>query len=379
MMAAERLPVMAIITHLALGGAENVALSLAEHLAGEFRMSFFIVLAEGSDTDVGHEMAARLDSLGISYAFGAVRPFKRGGVIQAAWQLCRFIAEQQPRLLHVHTEIPELTLALATMLPGAVSLPVLRTVHNVELWGGWGPVGRWVERRLGMAVVAGVSNAALSADDALRKAAKLPALAPLDRRLIYNGVEPRHTVRSARLAGPQRVLFAGRFEHQKGADLLPAILARTAERTAVPFEVTLMGSGSLHNALVHKIAKLPCPARIMPAVPNLAQRLSEFDVVLMPSRFEGLPLLAIEALLAGVPVVATCAPGLAEVVPSNDSLSAPIDDVDAIANCLIEYLEKPTLHQQRVAERLPDLQARFLVQAMADQYRDTYLHAMDVK
>jgi glycosyltransferase involved in cell wall biosynthesis len=379
MMATERLPVTAIITHLALGGAENVALSLAERLAGEFRMSFFIILAEGSDTDVGRGMAARLDDLAIPYAFGAARPFKRGGVIEAAWQLRRFIAAQRPRLLHVHTEIPELTLALATMLPGTVSVPVLRTVHNVELWGGWGPVGRWVERRLGMAAVAGVSNAALAADDALREAAKLPVLAHLRRRLIYNGVEPRHMVRPARPAGPQRVLFAGRFEYQKGADLLPAILARTAERTAVPFEVTLMGSGSLHNNLAHQIAKLPCPTRIMPAVSNLAQRLSEFDVVLMPSRFEGLPLLAIEALLAGVPVVATSAPGLAEVVPPYDSLSAPVDDVDAIADALIEYLDKPALYQQRVAARLPELQASFLVEGMADHYRDFYMNVMDIQ
>lgn len=372
MTATERPAVTAIITHLALGGAENVALSLASRLSVEFRMSFFVVLEEERPTAVGREMAARLAALAIPFAFGTARSFKRGGALEAAWRLRRFMAAHRPRLLHVHTEIPELTLALATMLPASVHVPVLRTVHNVELWGGWGAIGHWVERRLGKAAVAGVSRAALAADDSLRRAAGAPLPPSWGRRLIYNGVEPMGPPRPPRPAGPQRVLFAGRFEPQKGADLLPAILARAAERTTVPFEVTLMGSGSLGDTLSRQVAALPCPVRVAPPTPDLARRLHEFDVVLMPSRFEGLGLLAVEALLAGVPVVATAAPGLEEVVPPNDPLSAPIADIDAIAAALTEYLRDPAYHRSRVAARLPELRARFDIAATAAQYGRLY-------
>jgi glycosyltransferase involved in cell wall biosynthesis len=368
----ERPAVTVIITHLGVGGAENVALSLAERLAADFRLSFFIVLEEQAETDVGRSMAAGLQALTIPFMFGSARPFKRGGVVEAAWNLRRFIAAQRPQLLHVHTEIPELTLALATMLPGLAQTSTLRTIHNAELWGGWGAIGRWVERRLGRAAVAGVSQAALAADDRLRAVAGAPVLPPAWRRLIYNGVEIGNPVTRVRQPGPQRVLFAGRFEPQKGADLLPAILAAVATRTTTPFEVTLMGSGSLGDRLTREVAGLSCRVRVVPPIPDLAQHLAGFDVVLMPSRFEGLPLVAIEALLAGVPIIATAAPGLAEVVPPNDLLSAPIEDVEAIADRLANYLRDPKLYRDRVAMRLPELRAHFSAASTAAKYAQFY-------
>jgi glycosyltransferase involved in cell wall biosynthesis len=374
-MSSQRPRVLSIITHLALGGAENVALALMEALRDHFAFELFVVLAEGREGDIGRRMIERMAAANIPITFGTERAFKRGGVIEAAWVLRRLLNSLRLALVHVHTEIPELTLAIALALPwSGHRIPSLRTVHNTQLWPEWPRIGTWVERRLGEASVAAVSEAALAADDALRRRAGLPPLPPGRHTVIYNGVTEPVRRFSPRVAGPRRILFAGRFEAQKGADLLPQILAEAAERTAADAEVTLAGTGSVLPEVKRAIdgSGLRWKVEICPGIPDLGERIADYDVVLMPSRFEGLPLVAVEALMAGVPVVATDAPGLVEVVPADDPLSAKVDDVAGLATRLAACLDAPAPWLDYVGERLPALRARFGIDRMVASYRDLY-------
>lgn len=373
-MSTMRPAVLHVITHLALGGAENVALRMIEALHETYAFEVFAVLEEGNNTPVGREMVARLARLSVPVHFGTRIPFKRGGVLLAACALGRQLRRRRWALVHVHTEIPELTLAQAIALVPGGAPPVLRTVHNARLWDGWGGIGNWTERRLRDAAVAGVSEAALSADDALRIRAGVKPAAAGRRVLVYNGVpEPAASVKPE----PRdvcRILYAGRFEPQKGADLIPAILKAAAAITTVRAEVVLAGGGSLEPGIAAGIADPATrwPVRIIPGISALGDQIGKYDVVLMPSRFEGLGLVAIEALFAGVPVVATQAPGLVEVVPADDPLSCPVDDVGALANALAACLADPARFREAVAARLPALRVRFGVPAMAAGYRALY-------
>jgi type III pantothenate kinase len=72
---------------------------------------------------------------------------------------------------------------------------------------------------------------------------------------------------------------------------------------------------------------------------GVAEVLSEAVAVVIPSHYEGLPLVALEAAWAGRPVVATDAPGLAEaVVAGETALVVPVDDPDALAAAMVELL-----------------------------------------
>ena len=341
--------VLHVVTHLDLGGAEEVAISLAGHLGPEYAPEFFAVNGVAG-TDVGREMRSRLAALGVPVHSGTSLPTRRGGLLHAALGLALRLRRTRPDIVHLHTEIPETTYALAALLnrvtPLAPRPAVVRTVHNTTLWPAWQRVGTWVERQLTPATAVAVSRGALEGLRDFRARHALPALPEERCHVVHNAVTlaDRATPRRAGAGeGTVRVLFAARLEPQKGADLLPAILERAAELTDRDAEVTLLGDGSLAPGLRRWAGdtSLRWPVTLGPPRAGLSGLLADFDVVLMPARFEGFGLLAGEALLAGTPVVTTDVPGLREVLPPGYPLLAPSGDTEALARLLAAVVADP--------------------------------------
>jgi glycosyltransferase involved in cell wall biosynthesis len=364
--------VLHVITHLDMGGAETVALDLTDRLRDRADFALFAVLGSGVPSAVGQDMAARLDRWGVPHTTGTSRGFKSGGVVLAARALARTVARVRPDVIHVHTEIPELTLAVATLLSRRVRrTPLLRTVHNCELWIDWGTIGRWVTARLAYGTAVAVSRNAARADAAIGVRRARVA------EVIYNGVA-RAAPAGQQASGDNRsakVLFAGRLHQQKGADLLPAILAEARTRTRrADVAVTIAGTGVLRDPVA---AALDADAagwdvRLVDPIPHLAARLGDYDAVLLPSRFEGFGLLAAEVLLAGVPAITTDAPGLDEVVPADYPFRAAVDDVPRLAALLAQVIDDPAAARRRVAPFGDVIAARFSPDAMASAYLARY-------
>lgn len=109
-------------------------------------------------------------------------------------------------------------------------------------------------------------------------------------------------------------MFAGRLVAQKGIDVLLEALSLLEDSDLV-FDVVLHGSGGLERDVAAAVTRLRRRVELLPSRHDLAGRLRSFDAIVMPSRFEGLPMLVVEALCAGVPVLATNAPGLDEALP----------------------------------------------------------------
>lgn len=373
--------VMHVISHLDMGGAENVAISLTEVLAPDINFSFFAV-GGVADNPVGLEMARRLERLEVPVHSGTALGFKRGGVVQAALRLHRLIWTARPEVVHLHTEIPETTFALASLLGLPRGLRVIRTVHNSKLWPAWQRIGRVVEGRLRGAEAVGVSLACLEGLWEFQAAHGLAPTPEARTRVIYNGVltEVEGTARTARPPGeaPVRILFAGRLEPQKGVDLLPELLTAASALSTRPAEVTLLGHGSLENMLREwlRSQQLPWTVRLGEPVPNLARHLKDYDLMLVPSRFEGLCLVAIEALMAGMPVVATRARGLSEIFPPDYPLLCDSEDVPALAHTLARAVDDCAHYTALVADEREGIVERFSLGRMAREYRQCYWEAL---
>ncbi|WP_249225711.1 glycosyltransferase [Tardiphaga alba] len=100
-----------------------------------------------------------------------------------------------------------------------------------------------------------------------------------------------------------RLIGAGRLTHQKGFDRLISIAARLPTDS----EMTIFGDGPDRTALAAQIEKLGLGARVDLAgfVSDLPAHLAGADALVMPSRWEGLPNVALEALAVGTPVLAS--------------------------------------------------------------------------
>lgn len=367
---AQKPRVLHVITKLDLGGAESVAIDLVGALHQRIDFAVFGAFSLESPSRVGRDMADRLARWKVPFFAGTSGHFKKGGVLVAAWRLARAVSRFRADVVHLHTEIPELTYAIATVLsPRLRKVRVLRTVHNCELWIDWGGMGCWVTQRLAHSTAIAVSQVAADADAAIPTQTARPRAA-----VVPNGVAPP-PLATSRNAGPYRLLFAARFVPAKGADLLPAVITAARQLTQCrDVEVTVAGIGLLEAEMRAGLENSVSDwtIRFVPPIEQLGQRLGEWDGVLMPSRFEGLPLLGIEVLMAGVPLAATDAPGLAEVIPHDYPLRASVDDVAALATVLARMIDDPQAARDVVAPLREPMIARFSPQAMAQGYARAY-------
>lgn len=370
-----RLRILQCITRLGLGGSERVAFMLMHALHREADFGLFTV-HDGGEDEVGAAMRRELETLQIPWFRGTTFPLKRGGMIPGAFALRRAVRQMQPDLIHYHSETPEACGAAMNLLSAhAAGIPAVRTIHNSIFWRYWPRIGRWCDHRLHHAHIACVSQAAR--DEFLRyrqdSGAGQPPEAP---RIIYNGVALPALAPHARPHRPEirRVLFAGRFESQKGTDILCAALPLVPMAAGFRGELILHGSGA-HTDVLNRLAAHPPPGwtvSVQPPVADLAQRLPGFDVLIMPSRFEGLGLVAIEAIRCGLPVVATDSPGLREVFPAGYPWLAKPDDPVDFARCLSLALRAPSTWEAAVAQAQTFSEERFTPEKMAQSYRELY-------
>jgi glycosyltransferase involved in cell wall biosynthesis len=363
-----------VITHLALGGAEKVAFSIMRELRHEFDFAVFTVHGQSGD-DVGQQMEDELTRAGIPWFRGTSVPNKFGGPLTGGWALNGAVQSFQADIVHCHAEPAEACAAVWASWFARRPLPVIRTVHNSMYWRFWPRVGRWCDRQLKDAAVACVSEAAREEFLRYRHASGVP-FPPDPPAVIYNGVSlPVRPVRSGpRAAGVVRILFAGRFEPEKGPDLLCQAVTQVRLPADLRAELVLLGRGRLESS-VEALCGQPPPGWTVnrrPPVADLPAVMTEFDLVVVPSRFEGLGLVAIEATLCGLPVVATDAHGLRETLPTTHPWLARANDPGDLAQKLEDALRQTNAWAQAVSEAQQFAIERFAPPRMADAYRQLY-------
>ena len=163
--------------------------------------------------------------------------------------------------------------------------------------------------------------------------------------VIYNPVAPieQHESRSApNQGGPVRLAFAGRLSTEKGPDRAVQ-LAGWLLRNAVDFTLSLYGEGETRSHVEALAARegLGRRVRFCGFVPDLPEQLARTDVLLVPSWFEGLGRVVVEAALVGTPAIATSVGGLPETM------------IDGQTGMLVEDFESDQ-QRQRILSLLSD-------------------------
>jgi len=375
--ASSRPRVLQCITRLGLGGAERVAFSLIHALQRDVEFGMFTVYQDIQDA-VGESMRQELAVADVPWFPGTRLPVKRGGMLTGGIALARAIRRFRPDVVHFHSETPEACGAVARLLLGRRQPGLVRTIHNSVFWRYWPRIGRWCDRRLAAAEIACVSEAAR--DEFLRYRRDSGARAPLaPPAVIYNSVDlaPRPPHETPHEARKRCVLFAGRFEHQKGVDLLCDALRQTRLPADCAGELVCIGQGSEESRLRALAAAPPngWTITVRPPAASLSAAFECADLAVIPSRFEGLALVSIEATLHGVPIVATQAPGLSETLPDGHPWLAAPANASELARTLDVALAETARWGDSVRAAQQLALTRFSVAAMRDGYAALYRRA----
>jgi glycosyltransferase involved in cell wall biosynthesis len=177
------------------------------------------------------------------------------------------------------------------------------------------------------------------------------------------------------------ITCVARLHPQKGhADLLEAIARIVA--TAPALTLQLAGAGPLHADLESRVRRLGLEAQVtflgLVTRDRLSAVLAATDVVVLPSYWEGLPVSLIEALSAGVPIVASDAGGNPELVRHRENgLIFPAGNVEALAAALLELACRPELRRAMgAASRRQFAAGAFAVETVTRQLLAVYGQAM---
>jgi glycosyltransferase involved in cell wall biosynthesis len=138
------------------------------------------------------------------------------------------------------------------------------------------------------------------------------------------------------------VLAAGRLTPQKGFETLIAAAARWRGRRPEPV-VVVAGSGPLAGDLAARARDLGLDARFLGQREDIGDLLAAANVFVLPSRWEGQPLILQEAMRAACPIVATDVGGVRDLTGDEAALLVAPDDPDALAASILKLLDDADL------------------------------------
>ncbi len=304
-----------------------------------------------------------------------IEPFRHHGhrlitALAAARALHRRLRTFQPTLVHVHSSFAGLScrpcLSLIPRRPRVVYCPhgwafdrVVRTTRLAAL----------VERLL-----APRTDAIVCVSEAEQHAALRVGIPAHKLRVVLNGLPdlvPAPTVPFAADSGSLKLLFVGRFDRQKGFD----VLIRALQRVRRDVEVDVFGESVLGEGTTDELPGFVHLHGWQPFA-EIAPFLQRCDALVMPSRWEGLGLSAIEAMRAGRAVMASRVGGLPEVVEDGvTGCLVPPDDAIALAQA-IDGAQRSELIQMGAMGRKRFLQ-KFRIEECEAQLASLYRELLE--
>lgn len=305
--------VLQVINSLAVAGAEMLLVEVVRRLKQRGVTSDVYTLKR-----VGSPLEQTLVDEGVRlYGLSARSVYSPGHVLP----LVRHLHQKRYEVIHVHLYPAQLWLAVAAVV-SRTRTPLVTTEHNTynrrRKWYFW-PIDRWMYGQYHRVIC--ISEATR---DSLNK--WMPAMTKrLD--VVWNGIslerfQSAKGYRKEEVIGVDAplVLSVGRLERQKD---MQTLVRAVAELKGVHLAIT--GEGPERADLQALIDREGMRGRVhlLGRRLDIPQLLKTADVYAQSSLWEGFGIAAVEAMASGLPVVASCVPGLADVVGDAGVLVEP--------------------------------------------------------
>ncbi|GGH09479.1 glycosyl transferase family 1 [Alsobacter metallidurans] len=335
--------VLHLISSLRVGGAERMLVSLLS-AARRDREARYVVCIMNDEIDPG--LMAELEACG----FPCYRLGRPEGRLHPRYmlELVRIVGRHGVQVVHTHNEGSRKWAMLLRL--ARPRLKVVYTLHCLGMAERYGAMARQLYRA-GVDATVAISPATAREGDAIgaRRLVEIPNGVELER---FRGAR-----RERFATGPLRLLQVGRFSPEKGQDILIRALANLKSR-GVEAACTL--AGVTLGARDPWLAELQALARELGVADrvdfvfgrtDVENLLLDADVCVMPSRSEGFGLALVEAMAAGVPVVASQVGGLAALVQDGvNGLLFAAEDAPGLADAIARLAADPTLRRSLAME-----------------------------
>lgn len=353
-MSKKSIHVVHILPTLGVGGAERWVVDLVNNSSSQFRYTiivFFNELTLAKEIFSKH-VEVRTVLKTDKFGFGFIR------------RLQKILQELEPDIVHTHLFAGDFWGRIAAR---SLAVPIITTEHNINDSEGWLKnflrfmlrnysdyyttcsyrVKEYALERYGLTKPCEVVYAGVD----LKRFNNLPWLSP-------------HT--------PWRLLILGRLVPQKGHEWILRALAGFKNRS---WYLEIVGEGELKNYLKKLVINLKIEDQVTfkPATLKVEEVFKDADVVLVPSLWEGLGLVVLEAMAAGRLVVGSRIDGIKEIIKDKETgLFVEKEDPTSLEKVLTYIFKNPDKVQKIAHTAEEYVRDNFGVEKMVRRYEELY-------
>ena len=320
-----------VIDSLDTGGCERhtVDLALALHRGGHE-----VAIA----CSVGGPLATVLGGECVPCYALMKRLVKRRVSLFFGWKLRKLLRRERFDVVHAHMYASAVAVAIATLGSG---VPLVLTQHSEARWR---PArarlySRWLYRRAAHVIAVSNSIGRLLADHHCVPADRITVLPSAVAAPVSKG----RSALPAVLRGAPLVGVVARLQPEKGVAIFLEAVAHVSP--LVPTcHFPIVGDGPLRQKLEVRAAQLGLQERVhfLGFRGDARELISLLDVLVVPSLSEGAPLVVLEAMTAGIPVVASATGGIPDMIRHDqEGLQVPPNDPMALGHAILSLLQDP--------------------------------------
>lgn len=353
-----------LITNSEIGGAQSHLGDLLRALQGKTEAT---VLAGGDGPLFAAAHAAGANAVALKRLDNTLSALN---AIAAFREVLRALKAARPDLIHVHSAKAS---ALGRLAGWCLRVPVVYTVHGFAFKPA-APIVRRLAARLTEWCLAPLTTRLICVAQAERALAASLPISPRHIEVIRNGI-PDTPLRANPEAPLRRIVMVARLKAPKRPDLL---IRAFVEANITDCELVIAGEGPDMAALQTLVAS-EASGRHVTLCGNVADipwLLSSAQVFVLVSEHEGLPLSILEAMRAGLPVIASDLPGIREQLDNGDGCLVPNNDVSYLAAAMRTFAASPEFRATLGARARARWARDFRLDRMADATWRVYQDAM---
>lgn len=256
---------------------------------------------------------------------------------------------QRIDLIHAHSALP--CGHAAVLLSQELRIPCVVTVHGLDAFFTNQVRGYSGEccKRVSQFVYRSASRV-ICISERVAGQVRQDATAPVNATVIYNGVDPRKFSPAGNSPAPATILSVGNLIPVKGHELLLRALA-TLQQRYPNLSCEIIGDGPERSRLTRLARELNIAGKVhflgRQGRNQVADAMRRCAVFVLPSRYEGLGCVYLEAMSAEKPAIACRGQGIEEIIQhaTNGWLVVP-DDLPGLVDGLLQLLQSTHLRQQ---------------------------------
>lgn len=348
-----------------IGGAHVHVADLAEWMMQQGHKA--VVAVGGNGIFCKHLAKKNIPFINCRFLDRPVNPVKD---ISAYLEIRGIIRRHRPDLLALHSTKAGL---LGRFSKIGINVPTVFTAHGWSftegISPGWASISRTLEK-----IAAPLADRIITVSDYDRRLALRAGICSKEKLVtIHNGMpDAEHFSEPGKSPGPVKITMVARLDEQKDHDTLLSALSILKNYN---WTLDLIGDGPREDVLRRYADRLSLGKRVnfLGLRDDVEMLLAESHIFVLSTKWEGFPLSILEAMRAGLPVIASDVGGVPEAVKNCETgYLVPRMDSDALADRITSLLADPDQRMLMGAAGRRSFEENFLFERMAEQTLTVY-------